>query len=160
LEKLKMANLNLWGKAYALSGTVTAVITVGDTEVFNGPVTTTATSTPSHAVAEAIASVTIDDAVMGTKTSVGISTSGGDIILMGFGDADNPDGASPGQLKSNVSVDGGSSYSPTDESILAEGIVVEEGSTPGEFHITIADGWQVTFDNEFPELPSPEPTSE
>jgi len=152
-----MADLKLWGKAYALSGTVTAVITVGDTEVFNGSVTTTAASTPSHAVAEAIAALTVDDAVMGTTANVGVSVSGGDLVLMGFGDADNPDGASPGQLKSNVSVNGGATYSPTDEDMLAEGIVVEEGSTPGEFHITIADGWQVTFDNEFPALPAPAP---
>jgi len=148
-----MADLKLWGKAYALSGTVNAVITVGGTEVFNGNLTTTAASTPVHTVAEAIAAVTVDDAVMGTTASVGVSVTGGDLVLMGFGDADNPHGLSPGQLKSNVSINGDAAYSPTDESILAEGIVVEEGGTPGEFHITIADGWQVTFDNAFPAPP-------
>jgi len=149
-----MANLNLWGKAYALSGTVTALITVGDTEVFNGSVTTTEASTPTHAVAESIAAVTVDDAVMGTKASVGINVSGGDLILMGFGSADEPHGANPGQLKSNVSINGGTPHNVTDQDILDSGVFVAEGSEPGEFHITIADGWQVTFDNEFPALPT------
>jgi hypothetical protein len=123
-------------------------------------VTTTAASTPSRIVAEAIAAVTVDDALIGTTASVGVSVTGGDLILMGFGTADSPYGSNPGQLKSNVSIDGGAAYSLTDEDILAEGIVVAEGSTPGEFHINIADGRQVTFDNEFPAPPAREPAGE
>ncbi len=151
-----MADLKLWGKAYALSGTVTAVITVGGTEVFNGSVTTTAASTPSRAIAQAIASVTVDDSVIGTKSRVTIGVLGGDLILMGFGDADAAHLSSSGQLKSNISIDEGSAYNVTNADIIAQGAVAD-GAIPGQFHIIVSDGSNVAFDNEFP---APEPAPE
>ena len=145
-----MADLNLWGKAYALSGNVNAVITVNDVEVFNGEVTTTSSSTPTHSVAEKIASVTVSDSLLGTTASVEINVTGGDLILMGFGSDEYAFGSNPGQLKSNVSVNGDEPYNVTDEDVIDSGVYIAEGANPGEFHITIADGWTVSFDNEFP----------
>ena len=145
-----MANLNLWGKAYALSGNVTVAISVNGNDVFNGEVTTTAASTPVHAEAESIASFSVSDSVLGTTADISVSVTNGDLILMGFGNSDTPFGSSPGQLKSNVSENGEEPYNVTDEDIINEGIVPADDGTVGEFHITIADGWTITFDNEFP----------
>lgn len=147
-----MADLKLWGKAYSTSGNVSVTISVNDTEVFDGEVTTTNSSTPAHAVAESIAAVTINDDLMGNTIGVVVNVTGGDLILMGFGTADDAYGKQPGQLKSNVSVNGGTAYSMTDEDILASGVYVAEGTNPGEFHINITDGSIASFDYDLPEL--------
>jgi len=148
--ELKMADLKLWGKAYSTSGNVSVTISVNDTEVFNGEVTTTNASTPAHAVAESIAAVTINDDLMGAPVGVVVNVTGGDLILMGFGTADSAFGDQPGQLKSNVVIDGGTAYSPTDADILATGVYVDDGANPGEFHIDITDGSIVSFDYALP----------
>ena len=59
-------------------------------------------------------------------------------------------GSNPGQLKSNVSYNGGEPYNVTDQDIIDSGIEPNEDGIVGEFHINIVPGATVAFDYELP----------
>lgn len=149
-----MATLKFYGKAFG-SSDVTMAVSVDGAEVYNSTVATQAGTFPLHATCIELGEATVADSVLGTSKSVTVTVSGGDAFFQGFGDAAvGQFGSDPGQLKSNVSLNGDTAYNVTDQDLLDSGIEAtdEKGdpTTPGEFHISLNDGDTVSFDYAFP----------
>jgi hypothetical protein len=144
-------HLNLWGAAYSTEGTVQIELDFNEIAVFGDVVTTNATTPTQNTTNAPIFSFELPDEYTDVTEGilVRIKAIGGDIFVAGFGDLDNPDtmfGAEPGQLKTNISYNGGEPYNVTDTDLIAAGVTVAEGSTPGEFHLNCVDSAVVTFD--------------
>ena len=145
--------MNIWGAAYSTDGDVEIQLDINEIAVAGTVVTTNATTPAQSTEVQKIFSFELPDEFNdATDLFVKIKAIGGDIFIAGFGDNDNPSmlGSDPGQLKTNISYNGGEPYNVTDEDLLALGVAVNDGSTPGEFHLNCVDSAIVTFDYHLP----------
>ena len=165
LEKLKMArNLVLWGKAYSIDGTpVELELDVNGVAICSADIVTTTGTMPAQPTTEEVLLEFDlgDEFKVKSDLQIRVKPKGGDVSIVGLGDKDWNVyfGNDPGQLKSNVSYNGGEPYDVTDEDLAAFG--GGDGVTPGEFHLTVSDSSIVTFDYALPDFvqweePAPE----
>lgn len=146
-------NLVLWGKAYSIDGTpVELELDINGVAICSADlVTTTGTMPAQTTTEEALIEFELGDEFKdATTVQVRVKPKGGDVSIVGFGDRDFSTyfGSDPGQLKSNISYNGADPYDVTDEDLVE--FSGGEGTTPGEFHLVVADSAIVTFDYELP----------
>jgi len=149
-------NLKLYGAAYNTDGDAEISLTINGNVGYEGPVTTINSTAPEQNTTEVgFCDFSLDDDfLVGGDLMVTITAKEGTIFVAGIGEAEGEPneffGSNPGQLKTNISYNGGEPYSVTDQDIIDLGIEPNEDGTVGEFHINIVPGATVTFDYALP----------
>jgi hypothetical protein len=149
-------NLKLYGAAYNTDGDAEISLTINGNVGYEGPVTTINSTAPEQNTTEVgfCDFALDDDFLVGGDLMVNITAKEGTIFVAGIGEAEGEAneffGSNPGQLKTNVSYNGGEPYTLTDDDVAGMGVEPNEDGVVGEFHINIVPGATVSFDYELP----------